>query len=690
MDYIYNGVWKKSFGEPEKYTPLSLAKTMPREDALKNISTEGKTPLLDEDIQCKITAKGCIIEIPLKADEKIYGFGLQLKKVNHTGTKKHLRTNADPVANTGDTHAPVPFYVSTRGYGVLIDTARYLSFYCGSSTKLKQGRDLNEVSKKEIANNTDDLYKTDSISEEKSILIEVPYAKGIQIYVFEGPDMKTAVQRYNLFSGGGCLPPLWGLGILYRTYGRADMSEVLDLAKNFRDNKIPCDIIGIEPGWQSHSYSCSYTWDKERFPDPDKMIQELKEMNYNINLWEHVFVHPSSPLYHKLKPYSGDYEVWNGLVPDLSLVDASDSFAEFHKTNLMDRGIDGFKLDECDSSDYTGDWSFPNSSAFPSGLDGEQMHSMLGIFYQKSILKAVEKRKKRTYGQVRASHALASSLPFVLYSDLYEHQDFIRGVINSGFSGLLWTPEVRQCQSVEELVRRIQTVIFSAQACINAWMIPHPPWFQYDYHKNLNNESAENWQEVQALCRKFFELRMSFVPYLYSSFVNYYREGVPPFRALVMDYPEDVNTYDIEDEYMMGETVLVAPMLAGVNKRKVYLPEGNWYCFWENKIYTGRNTYEIKCNLDRIPLFIKENSLLPLAKPLQSISKDVCFDISVRCYGDKSSQFTLYEDDGISYDFYDGKYNKLKLIFDNEDSYRFERIGNIDMIRYRINEWLIL
>jgi alpha-D-xyloside xylohydrolase len=680
MIEIARGIWKITLGEPEALTPVKLRKQEPLLQGIENLPKKAaNSPFIKEQINFKVNQRGCVIELPIEGTEKIYGFGLQLKSFNQTGKKKQMRTNADPVADSGDSHAPVPFYTSTKGYGVLIDTARYVSFYCGSSSKVEKSSTSTYGKERFVARNTEELYTVREHKEEKTMVIEVPSTKGVDIYLFEGPDMKAAVQRYVLFSGGGCIPPIWGLGNWYRGYGRFEDKDVLQLAKELRQRRIPMDVFGLEPGWQSHSYSCSYKWDKERFRNPDEVIEEMDKMNYKLNLWEHVFVHPTSPVYEKLKPYSGDYEVWGGLVPDLNKKEGKTVFANYHKEQLIDKGIMGFKLDECDSSDFTGAWSFPNSAEFPSGLDGEQMHSLLGMFYQETLLSVFKEKNLRTYSSVRSSHALAAPYPFVLYSDLYDHKDFIRGVVNAGFSGLLWSPEVRQCSSEEDLICRIETVVFSPQALVNAWMIPSPPWVQYDIDKNLKGESMENAKEVTDIVRKLFELRMSFIPYLYASFAKYHFEGIPPFRALVMDYPKDERTYNIEDEYIMGDSILVCPVTAAQEgKRKVYLPEGKWFCFWTNKIFQGEQEYELDVPLGRIPLFIKEGSLLPLAKPVEYINPDTMFEITVKCYG-KKGEFKLFEDDGMTFDFEKGKYNWISLKAS-------EKKGTTSS-RYKVLEW---
>ncbi|MEG6613958.1 TIM-barrel domain-containing protein [Pseudoclostridium thermosuccinogenes] len=684
MNIVAPGIWKIKFGEPEDYTPVKMVKHEDRLELLSQLPHSDEAPIETDRILYKSTKRGFVLELPLDDCEKIYGFGLQLKSFNQTGRKKHLRTNADPVADTGDTHAPVPFYVSTKGYGVLVDTARYVSFYCGSSRKLRTAKTSKDDANKTVANNVRDLYAVRDMDTAGVMTIEIPHASGVEIYLFAGPDMRTAVQRYNLFSGGGCLPPLWGLGNWYRSYTGADAEDVLALAEKIRAADLPCDVFGVEPGWQSQKYSCSYTWHKENFSAPEEFIGKMRDMHLNINLWEHVFVHPTSPIYDELKQYSGDYEVWNGLVPDLSIQDAKKTFAEYHRKALVEKGIAGFKLDECDSSDYTGGWSFPNCAEFPSGLDGELMHSLLGMFYQDTLLSIYREKNIRTYGQVRSSHALAASFPYVLYSDLYDHKDFIRGLVNSGFSGILWNPEVRQCSSVEDLVRRIQLSVLSPQSCINAWMIPNPPWLQYDYDKNLRGEVLENYTEVQDLCRKFLELRMSLIPYLYSSFARYRFEGLPPFRALVMEYPEDENTYGIDDQYMMGDSLMIAPVIAGQMGREVYLPEGDWYYFWSDKKFEGSKTYNINAALDEIPIFVKAGTLLPLAKPVQYETPDTSFEITVKCYGCNCRNFTLFEDDGTTFDYEKGMYNEVKLSFNTEGGFEAIRTGNYPGIKFKI------
>jgi alpha-D-xyloside xylohydrolase len=561
---------------------------------------------------------------------------LQLQSFQQRGLKKKLRVNADPAMDSGDSHAPVPFYVTTAGYGVLIDTARYPTFYCGTkiSNPNRPGKRLQ-----------DDAGQASKFRSRDQMLIEIPEAGGVDVYVFGGPSMRLAVQRYNLFSGGGAMPPRWGLGFWYRCEANFNQPSVLKMAAELRERRIPCDVLGLEPHWQSHAYSCSFVWDK-RFPQPADLVQKLQQQHYRLNLWEHAFTHPSSPIYQPLLPHSGDFEVWGGLVPDFLSPDARQIFADFHDKEHVSLGVASYKLDECDNSDFTGNWSFPELSRFPSGADGEQMHSLFGLHYQETIQRIYQKRNLRTFGLVRSSQAFAAPYPYVLYSDLYDHKQFIHGVAQASFSGLLWTPEVREARDPEDLLRRMETVIFSPMAIVNAWYLKNPPWKQVNRAANNAGQFAPGWEALESQCRELVELRMKFIPYLHAAFARYCQEGLPPFRALVLDYPNDAETRTVDDEYLVGDNLVVAPVVAGTNERSVYLPEGDWFDFWSGQLYHGRQHVQVTVPLTEVPLFVKSGTLLPLAQPTLHTDDPDSLKLNVLVYGDGSNRCTLFEDDG--------------------------------------------
>ncbi len=568
---------KLTFGTPEKFVPSMFCDNF----------TYTETPVQYDinKIKYKQTARRVKLEFPLEPDECIFGLGLLLHTINHTHHKIAQRVNADPKGYTGDTHAPVPFFVTNKGYGVYVDTARDTTFNCGY-IKPPTKSELAETSATAgdaPAVTTDELYKTNKTNVKSYLTVEIP-APGVDIYLIEGNSVGDIVAQYNMLSGGGCQVPDWGLGTLYRCYSKYTQQQVMDTADYFEEHDLPVSTIGLEPGWQSQSYACSFVWDRERYPEPQKMVDHLKGKGYHINLWEHAFTSSSAPFYREMLPYAGEYEVWGGLVPDFATEEARKIFSDYHKNHIVSMGIDGFKLDECDNSDYTNHWSFPHCADFPSGLDGEQYHNLFGTLYVKTMMEALNGTP--TMGEVRNLGALAASYPFVLYSDLYHPLEFLGALTSSGLSGLLWSPEVRHADSKNEFIRRLQMVVFSAQCLINGWYCEELPWKKFDCEDEV---------------RELLKVRESLIPRLKEAFKLYHEKGIPPVRPLVMDYTDDPETWELNDQYLFCDDLLVAPVIYWLEERSVYLPiSDKWVDYWtgepvENGHFTVRT--------DKIPVY---------------------------------------------------------------------------------------
>lgn len=684
-EQVADGIWRIRLGKPEELTPTRFRSGPIQTEALILMGGPKEPPIKPEEIQFFASPRGLAVTLPMSAKEHIYGLGLSARGFDKTNTRQKLIPSDHPEVEGGPSHAPVPFYVSTEGYGVFVDTARYPAFNVGNTNPLDAAA---AGAAGGIALNTEDLYKARTLSK-RNMLVDIPAAQGVDLYVFAGPQMADAIRRYNLFSGGGVVPPLWGLGVSYR--GKSDFTaqDSLALAKSFREQGIPCDLWGLEPGWQTAAYPCSFVWDPTRFPDSAGFIKEMSGMGYRLSAWEHCFTSSTSPIYNDLKPYSGSYRVFDGLVPDFATPEARKIFLDIHEKSLFSIGFQGgLKLDECDHQPWSNTpWSFPEASRFPSGLDGEQMHSLIGVLYMQTMMELFYKHNQRTWGLVRNSHALAAPLPFVLYSDSYDHRSYIRSLANQGFMGLLWVPEIRDTGSLEDLYRRTQTVIFSPQALIDSWYMKLPPWLQINKDKSNAGELMPEHVEATAVIKKLLELRMSLIPYLYSAFNDYRLTGNPPIRALVMDWPADPATYAIDDQFMFGPSLLVAPLIAGQGKRPVYLPVGKWYDFWTGKEFEGGRIIQVTKPLDQVPVFVKENTLLPLAAPLQHIAKDSIFDLTVRAYGPNPAPFVLFEDDGETFDYLKGKQSRITLTWD-KDGGHVERAGGFTgPARYKVIKW---
>lgn len=670
---IAPGVIKLQAGQLDTYTPYSLFGKNPALKAMETLPN-ARLPFALEEISIKINDRGCTVEVPLSDEEQLYGFGLQMETFGQRGLRKRPIVNDNPLNGLGYTHAPQTFYVSTRGYGILVNTLRYTTFLCGSNQKRQQERQMVEENK-QIAKNTEDLYRNRSNG--SKVFIDVPNAKGIEIFIIAGPEILDVVKRYNLLSGGGCLPPMWGLGFKYRVKGDAVQDSVMRFANYFREKQIPCDVLGLEPGWQTTAYSCSYRWSDERFPNHKEMLTKLKDDGYKINLWEHAYVHPTSPIHEAMKPYAGDFLVWGGYVPDFIQPEAQKIFADYHRM-LVEEGVLGFKLDECDNSNLayaSATWCFPDMAQFPSGIDGEQMHQAFGSLYLNVIDSIYRKKNIRTYQDYRSSGMFMSSRSAVLYSDTYDHKEYIQMLCNAAFGGLLWCPEVREAHSAEDFFHRLQTVILSPQAMVNAWYLQYAPWLQFDRGKNERGEFLPEAKQYEEYARKLINLRMQLIPYLYTAFSSYCKEGIPPFRPLLMDYPKDEHLRTVSDQYMVGPGLMAAPLYENKKYRKVYFPEGTWYNFNTNEKYEGKREYEITTELDQLPLYVRQGTLLPLADPVPYVGMQTVFDLHCKVYGTFATTCWLFEDDGESYDFREGKYNNV-ILEAAKGKVKLKRTGN--------------
>jgi alpha-glucosidase (family GH31 glycosyl hydrolase) len=659
------GVWKATAGVPESYDLLKASGATPNRDALSAI-TQAAFPLSQPDISIKVVDGKTYLRFPLQKEEQLFGFGLNFQTIHQRGKILQLHVDHYGGKDNGRTHAPTPFYVSSKGYGVFINSARYLTVYAGTGVRVNS---KNAPVAKD--RNTDKSWSARPYSDAVEILVP---AAGVEVYVFGGPTALDAVKRFNLFNGGGCLPPRWGLGFTQRVKSLYTAEEVKKEVAAFREKGFPLDFIGLEPGWQSKSYPCTFSWDSTRYPDPAGFVQGLLKENIRVNLWTNPYVSPDAPFYKAIVPYSGSHTVWNGLVPDFTQEQARKLFFDQLQRDQIAKGVSGYKIDEVDGYDH---YLWPDVASFPSGIAAEQMRQTFGLLVQRYSETIFHQQNKRTFGLVRASNAGGTSFPYVIYNDYYNHEDFITALINSGFAGVLWTPEVRASKTGEEWLRRFQTVVFSPMAMINAWASGTKPW---------------SYNEVAEPIKQLALLRMQMMPYWYSAFARYHFEGLPPFRAMNLEegfvqetkkengnanleenpYAEAVSK-EIKDQYIAGDYLLVAPLFAGQQTRKVVLPKGKWYDFYTGAFAGDGQVITVTPGLDKIPVYVKDGGIIPMMKPmLHAPQAGEKVDLTVRYYGEKPGKYMLYDDDGETYNYEKGDYSWREIKVERDKSGKFK------------------
>lgn len=652
---VANGVWRITCGEPNAFNLTSDLGIKPRLDVIDGMAKTDSLPFDLSELKMEVFDGKTYIRFPLEEDEKLFGLGLNFHSVERRGSIMRLHVDHYGGADNGRNHAPVPFFVSSKGYGAFINAARYIDVWPGTGVR-KDSKHPAEAKDR----NTDSGWTAQPYSDNLEFLVP---DKGVEIILFAADNMLDVVRKFNLYNGGGTLPPKWGLGFWHRTPTLFSDEQVVEEVMAFKENGFPLTVIGLEPGWHTKAYPCTYEWDSRRFPNPTMFQARMDSLHIKTNLWMNAGVSPDGELYDKIEQLTGSHTLWCGGVPDYTLPETQQIMKDFLWEKQGALGVSGYKMDENDGFD---NWLFPDVARFPSGHAAEQIRQTYGSMMQKTLTDLYHEHNIRTYGLVRAANAGCSTFPFVLYNDYYDHRGFITALINSSFIGTLWTPEVRSSGSAEEWLRRMQTVCFSPMAMLNAWADGTKPW---------------SFPEVSDQVRKIANLRMQLIPYLYTAFADYTFYGTPPVRAMNLEngyvgattvssghLDSTENPYamamkkEVKDQFMVGSDLLVAPFFAGDRERDVILPPGKWYDFWTGELAGEGGTIHItdETGTGDIPVYVRNGGIIPLYPAITELTGEK-LPVTVRHYGDASSAYSLYDDDGNTYDYEKGAFTRINI-----------------------------
>lgn len=655
MKKVANGVWEVTVGKPDAFNLTNGLGIKPRLEAIDAMEETDELPFSIDELKIELFDGKTYIRFPLDEGEKIFGLGLNFKSVERRGSIEKLHVDHYGGSDNGRTHAPVPFFVSSKGYGAFINSARYIDCWVGTGVRKDSDHPAEARDR-----NTDPDWTAQPYSDNLEFLVP---AEGVEMVLFAAGSMLDVVRKFNLYNGGGTLPPKWGLGFWHRVPTLYTDDEVCSEVAQFKEKGFPLTVIGLEPGWQSRSYPCTYEWDGGRFPDPRGFVARLDSMHVKTNLWMNPGVSPEGELYSRIEPCTGTHTEWCGIVPDYTMKRTRTLMQDFLWEKHGSIGVSGYKMDENDGYDF---WLYPDVARFPSGNAAEQVRQTYGAMMQKTVTELYRSHNVRTYGLARASNAGAVSYPFVMYNDYYDHRGFITALINSSFIGVLWTPEVRSSATAEEWLRRMQTVCFSPLAMLNAWSDGTKPW---------------SFGEVSAEVQKYAMLRMQLIPYLYTAFADYAFAGTPPFRAMNLEDGYDCENMVVEgtldstenpyamamkrevmDQYMVGADILVAPLFKGQKSRTVVLPEGRWYDFWTGELVGESEVITVSDESGKgdMPVFVRNGGIIPMFPAVAGFTGEA-LPVTVRHYGDVSSSYSLYDDDGCSYDYERGAYTRVGI-----------------------------
>jgi alpha-glucosidase len=493
------------------------------------------------------------------------------------------------------------------------------------------------------------------------------------IYHQRLPDI---ISSYTVLTGRMKLPPLWSLGYQQNRYSYYPEAEVLRIAETLREKKIPADGITLDIHHMD-KYKV-FTWDKDYFPDPQSMTDRLKKLGFTLT----VIVDPGV----KIEKGYGTYD--RGLKADAfaKYPDGTDytarvwpgwcHFPDFTKAAARTWWADEIKKYAADG--VSGLWNDMNEIA----TWGQKSPDNVVFDFEERKASHLEAHNVYALEMVRASYDGArqsfGKRPFILtragyaglqrYSAIWtgdnrsEDSQMLLGVrlLNSlGLSGVPFTG-----MDVGGFTGNASAPLFARWMQIGAFN----PYFRN--HTSLNTKSAEPWtfgEEVLEISRNYINLRYKLLPYLYSGFFEATQNGNPLMRSLAINYTFDDNIYkeEFQNQYLFGPAFLVAPF-AGIDKfAKVYFPAGKWYDLYTGKIQPGNEEKIIELSLQRIPVYVKESSIIPMQSLVQYTSQKPGDTLSVHIYnGNTLNSFVYYEDDGESYGYEKGVFYKRTITFD--------------------------
>ncbi len=543
-------------------------------------------------------------------------------------TTDHRDTVYDIWMSDNNVHAIIPLWYSTSGYGVYSNNANRGSISFKSDYRLSvEGGEMN-------------------------------------FYFLYGPEFKTILTNWSELAGRMSMPPLYALGLTYRGYGQWSEEQLLEALTTQLDAGISIDVAGVEPGWQTKTYPCTYAWAPKFTDDAASFVETMHALGLHVNLWEHPYVSPQATIYDAILEYSlkgtdigtrawegnnGTY-AFGGLVPDMTIKEARDLYWQIHDQNLVSIGVDGYKIDETDS------WGASNSLEllFPSGISNNAYHNLLGTLTVNLMHeKYRDEYNRRTFIFSRGNYAGMQRFATTAYTDYYGFDQFVMSVIAQSYSGTYYTPEIRDVSTASDVdyMRRAQLMFLTPFAMSNEW---------------ASEASVLGRSDAVIECyKKYNQLHYALIPYMYSLFREQYNTGVGVTRSLVMEFQNDPKTYQIDNQFMLGDALMVCPVSdkSRIATVKIYLPAGErWMDYNSGYVYDGGQTIEYTCAASTLPLFVRMGSILPLGHYGDNTSDVVDTTLTLDIYPDaETSVFTLYEDDGESYDYTKGEYAETAL-----------------------------
>ncbi|MEK4251060.1 alpha-xylosidase [Paenibacillus sp. FSL W7-1287] len=556
-------------------------------------------------------------ELDLGVGELVYGLGERFTSFVKNGQVVDM-WNKDGGTSSEQAYKNVPFYISNKGYGVFVNHPELVSFEIASE----------KVKKVQFA-------------------VE---GESLEYFVIDGPDMKDVLTKYTDLTGKPALPPAWSFGLWLTTSFTTNYDEetVQSFIDGMAERNLPLSVFHFDCFWMSGFHWTDFTWDKQTFPDPVGMLKRLKAKGLKISVWINPYIAERSKLFDEgmehgylLQKPNGDVwqtDMWQagmGIV-DFTNPAACEWFAGYLR-QLIDQGVDSFKTDFGER--------IPTDVVYYDGSDPHKMHNYYAYLYNKVVFEVLEEKLGKNEAVVFARSATAGGQQFPVHwggdcnSDYESMAESLRGGLSLGLSGFAyWSHDIGGFENKPQddvFKRWLAFGLLSSHSRLHGSKSYRVPWV-YD-------------EEAVDVTRHFTNLKCRLMPYLYQMAAKAHEQGIPMMRAMVLEFPHDPAVEYIDRQYMLGDHLLVAPVLKEDGVVRYYLPEGKWTHVISGKVVEGGKWFTEQYDFFSLPLYARPNSIIVQGADHSRPDYDYAQDAQIAIYqleDGKSAAANIYNVSG--------------------------------------------